>query len=278
MNWRIGSVPHLNVRPLIYGIESEMTFCTPAQLADALHRREFDVGLVPVAEVLLHDQYDIIDGIGVVSFGDVRSAFLVHQVPPEQIRNISIDPASRSTVWLLRVLFAECFGTEPKFHPRGTDCEATFVFGDEAVNRLARIPDEPRLDLSAAWTEWTKLPFVYAVWAVQRGVADAALAAKLRQAKADGLAHLDEVIEKSTLGTPEIRRDYLTRRIRYDLDADAKRGLRKFQEYLVKLKLVEPHELRFVELDTAPASSLRFGSVGFVAKLAPPEQAGRPFR
>jgi chorismate dehydratase len=208
-----------------------------------MHRREFDVGLVPVAEVLLHDQYDIINGIGVVSFGAVRSVFLVHRVPVEQIRNISVDPASRSSVWLLRVLLAERYGIEPEFHPRMTDCEATFVFGDEAISR---IPDEPRLDLGAAWTEWTGLPFVYAVWAAQRGTATATLATKLRQAKMDGLAHLDEIIAKTTEATPEIRRDYLTHRIRYDLDDVAKRGLRKFQDCLVKLKLVEPHELRFV--------------------------------
>ena len=243
MQLRIGSVPHLNVRPLIYGIEPEMTFCTPACLADAMHRREFDVGLVPVAEVLLHDQYDIINNIGVVSFGAVTSVFLVHRVPPEQIRNIAVDPSSRSSVWLLRVLLAERFGIEPKFHPCTADCEATFVFGDDAINRLARVPDEPRLDLGAAWTDWTGLPFVYAVWAAQRGVANTALAAKLRQAKADGLAHLDEIIAKTTEATPEIRRDYLTRRIRYDLDDAAKRGLKKFQDCLVKLNLVEPHEL-----------------------------------
>jgi chorismate dehydratase len=243
MNWRIGSVPHLNVRPLIYGIETEMSFCAPAPLADAMHRREFDVGLVPVAEVLLHDQYDIIGGISVASFGAVRSVFLVHRVPPFQIRNISVDPASRSSVWLLRVLLAERYGVEPRFHPRPADCDATFVFGDEAINRVA---DEPRLDLGAAWTEWTGLPFVYAVWAAQRGAADAALAAKLRQAKADGLAHLDEIIERNTEATPEIRRDYLTKRIRYDLGDAEKAGLRKFQDCLVKLKLIEKHELRFV--------------------------------
>jgi len=246
MNRRIGSVPHLNVRPLIYGIEPEMTFCTPAQLADAMHRRQFNVGLVPVAEVLLHDQYDIINGISVASFGTVCSVFLVHRVPPEQIRNISVDPASRSSVWLLRVLLAERFGIEPKFHTRAADCEATFVFGDEAINRLARKPSEPRLDLSAAWTEWTGLPFVYAVWAAQRGAADAGLIGKLRQAKADGLVHLDEIIAKTTEATPEIRRDYLTKRIRYDLGDAEKAGLRKFQDCLVKLKLIERHELRFV--------------------------------
>jgi len=246
MNWRIGSVPHLNVHPLIYGIKQEMTFCTPAQLADAMHRRQFDVGLVPVAEVLLHDQYDIVDGIGVISFGEVRSAFLVHQVPLQEIRSVSIDPASRSTVWLLRVLFAERFGSTPQFHPRARNCEATLVFGDEAVQRLASHPEEQRLDLGAAWTEWTGLPFLYAVWAVQRGIADTTLVAKLRQAKTNGLAHLDEIIAQSAIATPEIRRDYLTRCIRYDLDDTAKRGLQKFQDYLVKLRLVNRHDLRFV--------------------------------
>lgn len=246
MNRRIGSVPHLNVRPLIYGIEPEMTFCTPAHLADAMHRREFDVGLVPVAEVLLHDQYDIIDGIGVVSLGEVRSVFLVHRVPIQQVRTITIDPASRSSVWLLRILLAKRFGIEPAFHPHPADCDAEFVFGDNAINRLARIADEPRLDLGALWTEWAGLPFVYAVWAAQRGTADAAFAAKLRQAKADGLAHLDEIIAKSAEATPEIRRDYLTRRIRYNLGEPEKAGLRKFQDCLVELQLVKPHELRFV--------------------------------
>jgi chorismate dehydratase len=142
------------------------------------------------------------------------------------------------------VLLAERYGIEPRFHPRTADCEATFVFGDEAINRVA---EEPRLDLGAAWTEWTGLPFVYAVWAAQRGAADAALTAKLRQAKAGGLAHLDEIIAKTTEATPEIRRDYLTRRIRYDLGESEKAGLRKFQDCLVKLNLVEKHDLRFVE-------------------------------
>ena len=48
MKWRIGSVPYLNVRPLIYGIEDQVTQCEPSRLADLgldrsvpeLHERE----------------------------------------------------------------------------------------------------------------------------------------------------------------------------------------------------------------------------------------------
>jgi predicted solute-binding protein len=249
MNPRIGSVPHLNARPLIFGIESKVTFCTPARLADAMHRRQFDVGLVPVAEVLSHDQYDIINGISVASFGMVGSVFLICRTPPEHCRNIAVDPASRSSVWLLRVLMEKKFGVTPKFFPRdaASECDAMFVFGDEAISRLPKLAGEPRLDLGELWTEWTGLPFVYAVWAAQRGSTDAAFAARLRRAKADGLAHLEEIIASSPEATPEIRRDYLTKRIRYDLGDAEKAGLRRFQDLLCELKLVERHELRFVE-------------------------------
>ena len=76
MTWRIASVPYLNARPLIYGIEDKVTLCAPARLADLLYREHFDVGLVPVAEVLLHDKYDILDGMAVAARGAVRSVFL----------------------------------------------------------------------------------------------------------------------------------------------------------------------------------------------------------
>ncbi|MCX7887574.1 MAG: menaquinone biosynthesis protein [Verrucomicrobiae bacterium] len=246
MQLRIGSVPHLNVRPLIYGIESEITFCTPAQLADAMHQRQFDVGLLPTAEVLLHDQYDIINGICVASHGPVHSVFLIHHRPLQQLRSVAVDPASRSSVWLLRVLLSERYGVDPAFYPRPAAADAALIFGDEAIERFAQMPDEIRLDLGKAWSEWTGLPFVYAVWAAQRGMANGELVAKLHRAKTEGLRHLDEIIRSRPEATSEIRRDYLCNRIRYDLGAPEKAGLRKFQDYLVKLKLVQPHELRFI--------------------------------
>ena len=247
MSCRIGSVPHLNARPLIYGIESQVTLLTPAKLADAMHRREFDVGLVPVAEVLRHDQYDIVDGIAVVSSGPVRSVFLVHRSPLEKIRRVALDPASRTSVWLLRVLLAKRYGINPEFQFRTADSDATLVFGDEAINWLARNSSESRIDLGAAWTEWTGLPFVYAVWAAQCGAADAGLVSKLREAKREGLTRIEEIVARSPEGTAEVRREYLTKSIRYDLGAEEKKGLQEFQACLSQMKLVERHELRFVD-------------------------------
>jgi predicted solute-binding protein len=254
-NLRLGSVPHLNARPLVYGLDGVRS-CPPAELADALHRRELDAGLVPVAEVLLHDQYDIVDGIGVVSRGPVRSVFLAHRVPIAKIRRVAVDPNSRSSAWLVRVVLECRYGLAPEYYPRvnGTtlaEHEAMLVFGDEAITVAGKDRFTPALDLGEEWTEWTGLPFVYAVWAVQADRRQEPgdrrpLVERLREAKAAGLAHLEDVIRAGTEGTEGRRRDYLTRCIRYDLGDAEKAGIRKFQDYLHELGLVDRHELRFV--------------------------------
>ena len=240
---------------MIHGLAG-VRLCAPAELADALHRRELDAGLVPVVEVLLHDQYDIVDGIGVVSRGPVRSVFLAHRVPIAKIRRVAVDPNSRSSAALLRVVLQCRYGLAPEYYPRANGAtlaehEAMLVFGDEAVEVAGREGFTPALDLGEEWTEWTGWPFVYAVWAVQRPVAGRSplpqeLPQRLKEAKAAGLAHIEDVIRDSTEGTEGRRRDYLTRCIRYDLGAAEKAGIRKFQESLVELKLVERHERRFI--------------------------------
>ena len=294
-SWRIGSVPYLNARPLIYGIEDKATLCTPSRLADLLHRRQFDVGLVPVAEILLHDQYDIADGIAIASRGPVASVFLVHRVPVEQIKRVAVDPASRSSAWLVRVILKYGYRVEPEFYPLAgapklSDHEAMMLFGDGAIWYRHRNGDDSLLDLGEAWTEMTGLPFVFAAWAVQRGVERRAWSVErqgsgettatetvtartirrsavadrefandgsgggvselmdaLRRAKADGLAHVGEIVQESTEGTAEFRREYLTRNVVYDLGEREKQGIRRFQQYLKEMGLIgAAHDLRYV--------------------------------
>ena len=67
--FRIGSVQYLNAVPLTRGIEGEVVFATPAQLAEMLRRDELDAALVSITEVLLTDRYDILDGAAIASLG-----------------------------------------------------------------------------------------------------------------------------------------------------------------------------------------------------------------
>ncbi len=249
MSWRIGSVPYLNARPLIYGIEDQVTLAVPSRLADLMYRGQFDAALIPVAEILLHDQYEITDNIAIASRGPVRSVFLAHREPIEKLKRIAVDPASRTSVGLLRVLLKARYGIEPEFYPRPsgaklTEHEAMMLIGDEAIWYATRGGAQPVWDLGEAWWELTGLPFVFAVWALQQRVS---LGPLLRTAKANGLAHLEEIVQDSTEATVEFRREYLTRNVCFELGDAEKKGLRRFQQYLVEFGLIEKaHDLRYV--------------------------------
>ena len=118
------------------------------------------------------------------------------------------------------------------------------LIGDEAIWYATRNGAQPVWDLGEAWSELTRLPFVFAVWALQPG---AELAPLLQQTKANGLAHLEEIVQDSTEATPEFRREYLSRNVCFDLGDAEKQGLWRFQQYLMELGLIEKaHDLRYV--------------------------------
>ncbi len=248
--FRVGSVGYLNTVPLTRGLEEEVIYATPAKLAEMLQRDELDAGLVSVVEVLFNDRYDILDGIAIASLGEVKSVLLAHRKPLSEATEIYCDTASLTSVQLLRVLLAER-GLKPEFKPLATyDMAAlpdyAMLIGDPALD-FALSPHEHEIwDLGAAWFEMTSLPFVYAVWALRRGVQNAALRRLLREARDFGLDTLDSIIRTRTEYDYDFRKDYLSWHIHYHLSSDEKRGLSKFIELLRRHGCGPIFEPRFV--------------------------------
>jgi len=237
-NFRVGSVGYLNAVPLTRGLEDEVVFATPSKLAELLRRDELDAGLVSVVEVLFNDRYDILDGIAIASLGEVKSVLLAHRRPLEEAREVFCDTASLTSVELLRVLLAER-GLKPAIKPLGSyDFAAlpdyALLIGDRALDLLLGPHEHEIWDLGAAWYELTKLPFVYAVWALRRGIENSALKRQLREARDFGLDTLDSIIRSRTEYSLEFRQDYLSWHIHFHLGADEKRGLSQFIELLKK--------------------------------------------
>jgi predicted solute-binding protein len=248
--FRIGSVQYLNAVPLTRGIESEILFATPARLAEMLRRNELDAALVSLTEVLLNDRYDILDGIAIASLGEVYSVLLAHQRPLETVKEIFCDPASLTSVNLLKVLLAER-GLKPEFKPlenyaAASEKDFVLLIGDRAID-FQRAPHTHEIfDLGAAWTEMTSLPFVYAVWALRRGIENRELRRELREAKRFGMDTLDGIIETREEYDEDFRRDYFEWNIQYHLGDDEKRAITKFIELLRKHDLGEVFEPKFV--------------------------------
>ncbi|HAO79365.1 MAG TPA: hypothetical protein DCQ92_10375 [Verrucomicrobia subdivision 3 bacterium] len=248
--FRIGSVPYLNAVPLTRGIESEIIFATPAKLAELLRRDELDAALVSITEVLLNDRYDILDGIAIASLGEVFSVLLAHKKPLEEVTEIFCDTASLTSVNLLRVLLAER-GLKPEFKPlenyeAAPKKDFVLLIGDRAIE-FQRAPHAHEIfDLGVAWTEMTNLPFVYAVWALRRGVENSELRAELRSSKRFGMETLDQIIATREEFDEDFRRDYFDWHIHFHLGEDEKRAIAKFSELLRKHGLGPVFEPKFV--------------------------------
>jgi len=248
--FRVGSVRYLNAVPLTRGLEEQIIFDVPSKLAEMLQRDELDAALVSVTEVLFNDRYDVLDGVAIASLGEVKSVLLAHRRPIEEAKEIFCDTASLTSVSLLKVLLAER-GLKPEFKPLDNYAAAkekdfVLLIGDPALDFLLGPHEHEIFDLGAAWFELTKLPFVYAVWALRQGMENSELRRRLTEAKAFGLDTLDYIISSRTEYTEEFRKDYLGWNIHFHLGADEKRGLKKFIELLREHNLGTVYEPRFV--------------------------------
>jgi len=236
--FRVGSVSYLNAVPLTRGLEEQVIFATPSELAGMLRRDELDAALVSVVEVLFTDRYDILDGIAIASLGEVKSVLLAHRRPLEEAREVYCDSASLTSIELARVLLAER-GIKPEFKPLPSYDFAqmpdyALLIGDRALDLLLGPHGHELWDLGAAWYEQTELPFVYAVWALRRGIENGNLRRLLREARDFGLDTLDSIVRSRTDYNLEFRQDYLSWHIHFHLGTDEKRGLARFIELLRK--------------------------------------------
>jgi chorismate dehydratase len=236
--FRIGSVPYLNAAPLTRDLPGKLVLAPPSQLAAMLRRDELDAALVSVSEVLLTGRYDILDGIAIASLGEVYSVFLAHKKPLAEVTEVFCDTASLTSVNLLKVLLAER-GLRPEFKPlenyaAAREKDFVLLIGDPAIE-FQRAPHEHEIfDLGHAWLELTRLPFVYAVWALRRGVENRELCRELRAAKRFGMETLDYIIETRPEFDEDFRRDYFEWHIHFHLGEDEHRAIARFCELLEK--------------------------------------------
>jgi len=248
--FRVGSVKALNTVPLTRGLEDQIIYATPAKLAEMLRCDELDAALVSVVEPLLNDRYDILDGVAVAALGEVQSVFLAHRQPLEQAREVFCDPASLTSVLLLKTLLAER-GLKPEFkplesYPAAKEKDFVLLIGDAALDFVLAPHEHEIFDLGTAWFELTALPFVFAVWALRRGIENQELRRQLREAKDFGMDTLDHIIRRRTEYTEDFRKDYFGWHLHYHLGTDEKRGITKFMGLLDQHGFGPVHEPKFV--------------------------------
>jgi predicted solute-binding protein len=244
---RVGCVKFLNARPLIHGWPGEVLFDNPSTLCRKLAAGALDVALVSSFEYLRNPIYRIIDDIAIASDGPVYSVVLAHREELTRVNEIALDPASETSVNLLRILLAKR-GLKPRLVARSTSSSAQLLIGDNAIRFREAHPEFQFWDLGEEWKRIVDLPFVYALWLVRPEVTDVTIANDLRLRRDENLRKIDNIISEQSQFDPEFCRPYFRDNLRFTFGEREKAGLRKFAEACADLDLIpeNPPELAFV--------------------------------
>lgn len=235
---RLGAVKYLNALPLIVGLTDELLLDHPSALCTRLARGDLDAALVSSYEFLRNPIYRVVDGVGIVSKGPVYSVVLAHRGTLSEIEEVALDPASETSVNLLRCLLKDLSLAPrlatPAVHLGAapiTRKQARLLIGDQAILFRAEHEDECDFwDLGEEWERLIGLPFVYALWLVRPEVQNPSqLADVLRAARDGNLNRLKQIAETQTLVDPAFCLRYFRDHLRYGLGEPEKKGLAEFQ-------------------------------------------------
>ena len=243
---RIGSVSYLNAKPLIHGLDEaddvDLSLAVPAKLIDGLRDGRLDVALLPVIDYQRLAGLAVIPSGGIGCDGPTLTVRVFSRVPVDRVRTLACDTHSHSSVALARVIFAEAYGTTPRFVELDTDdphadssaapaaAEARLLIGDKVVcEEPTGFPHQ--LDLGEAWQRLTGLPFLFAFWVARDGVGLGDLPERLSAAKRAGLADVDGLVRRFAVprGWPaDLARRYMTEFLKYDVGPRQLEAVRLF--------------------------------------------------
>ncbi|HIE50525.1 MAG TPA: hypothetical protein EYP85_02090 [Armatimonadetes bacterium] len=247
--FRLGIVPYLNAKPLTYALERgdfpqvETVTGVPAELAGALRAGELAAALVSSWMLFTDPNLVPVAGLGISARGPVQSVKLFSRVDFTQVRTVALDLSSLSSAALTKILLEKKWGLRPTYIncPPNLDrmlreADAALLIGDPGLTphlRHVQTLVYDVLDLGKEWSEWTGLPFVFALWLAREKWLNTSLPAILQAAKERGLAALSEIAARESQRLqlpPEVCLHYLRQVINYDFGPREQAGLERFQE------------------------------------------------
>ena len=278
---RIGCVKYLNARPLIYGWSGAVDFDHPAALCRKLERGDLDVALVSTLEYLRRPIYRIVDGVSISAHGAVYSVIVAQNEDLARAQEIDIDPASETSVALLRCLLdqrdlkprlvrntdlqsvrrAELHSAEPVTMRASAGPETAesmsagrtgqgpvfrLLIGDQAIRFRAEHGERYHYwDLAETWTKMTSLPFAFAFWLIRPEIQNAkGIADKLRTLRDHNVASIDELALSQSEVSPTFCRKYYREHLFFNFGEREKAGLREFHRRCLLNKIDVAPDLR----------------------------------
>lgn len=243
--YRVGCVPYVNAKPLISKFAYEPTVTVeldiPSRLPAMLDSGSVQAVLASSFDALTTPGRRIVWGVCIGSFGPAASVRLFSRVPFREIRSLALDQSSLTSNHLAQILLREVYQCHPEVSTEPPQLDemlskhdACILIGDKGL--MTEGEGLHILDLGEAWTNFTGLPFVWAVW-IGNADLDSFLAAELNAAYAWWLDQrhdlLPEVADQA--GWPlQTAATYLEQTMHYRFEDQEWQGLIRFRDLLVK--------------------------------------------
>ena len=261
---RVGSVPYLVGRPLDAGLVDEpgieLVYEVPARLVAGLRDGSLDVALVSSIELFRRPGYTFLDGPAVAGEGPVSSVQVFLRRPVAPGHRVALDPASLTAATLVRIVWPErdvsFLELDATSDPRAAEADAWLRIGDAALRELHAPDAPPVFNPSAAWTERTGLPFVFAAWIARPGVDLERHGPAFVRARARGAGRIEELAREAAQAwrlSEEDTHRYLARECLFELGERLVPALFAFRDAAAALGLAR----RELEPRPVPTTGVR---------------------
>ena len=247
---RIAAVKYLNTLPMLAGLERsevrseiELHLQDPASCARMLQDGEVDVALCPVGALLDVDDFEIVSHFGIGCNGRVRTVAVYSDSPFNELESIRLYPESRTSNILVQVLDRHHWKQGFRFLQDGAPEESRcgqLAIGDRCFEYESKFQHIE--DLGTAWKQMSGLPFVFAVWVSLKPV-DPELWRRIDHAFADGIDHIEQIEIPESMAHIGVDH-YLKENIRYEINDEATKGLRKFIDLARSLEKLPQNAVR----------------------------------
>ena len=243
---KISAVSYTNSKPFIYGIQHteiinkiDLSLDIPADCAGKVIDNKVDIGLIPVAATLNMPYWNIVADYCIGAKGAVNSVFIFSNCEIHKLKWLQLDPESRTSNNLARVLLKNYWKVDPELITDDPDYsnlignETAFVqIGDRTFGKKGKFAFA--YDLAEEWQKFTGLPFVFAAWIANKPI-EQSFIDEFNASLKYGLAHREALFAEIPARDDFDIQDYLMNKIDFDLTEDKTQALHLFLEYLKAL-------------------------------------------
>lgn len=249
---KLGRIPFINMSPFHHFLGSrwlelhEWSLGNPRQLGALAKAGKLDAGafsFVDGLELVESGEFEWLGDLGIAGQGPIRSILLTGTADARALAGqaIAVTPQTSTTVKLMELWLRELGVAGYRLTGPDDTAAARLFIGDEALRRHLDLgSQEPQIDLCERWSAWTGLPFVFARWAVRKGLPErtkAELALTLNSSLDLGLGDLAHVAagQAERTGLPAAEIEAYLKGIRFRLGPAELEGAALFQSKLQTL-------------------------------------------